>query len=127
MSTNDVYLRPDKDVKLRIDLWESQSDSIAKLLAKASHEHNEIAFKEYAARLAENRARVDELRWVLCERGSDKVLGLHISGKAGSLTVKETIEKLRLGELKMDDLSADAQEMVRKGALELRNSERNEI
>ena len=124
MSINCAYLRADKDVKRRIDLWESQSNSIAKLLTKASHEHNETAFREYASRLAENRGRIDELRWVLCEKGNESVLGLYMSGKAGSLTVRETIGKLRSGELKMDDLSRDAQAMVRKGALELRNSEK---
>src|SRR5215510_9935470 len=98
MSTKDMCLRADKDVRLRIDLWESQSNSIAKLLAKASHEHNETAFKEYAARLAENRGRIDELRWVLSGKGKENILGVYVSGKAGSLTVREMIEKLRLGE-----------------------------
>ena len=124
MSTKDVRLRADKDVRLRIDLWESQSNSIAKLLAKASHDHNETAFREYAARLAENRGRIDELRWVLSEKGNENILGLYISSKAGNLTVRETIEKLRLGRLKMGDLSPDAQATVRKGALELRNSDK---
>jgi hypothetical protein len=38
------------------------------------------------------------------------------------LTVREIIEKLRRGELRMDDLSADTQSMVRKGALEMKNT-----
>jgi hypothetical protein len=38
------------------------------------------------------------------------------------LSVREIIEKLRRGELRMDELSADIQTMVRKGALEMKNS-----
>jgi len=40
------------------------------------------------------------------------------------LPVREVIEKLRAGELKMDDLSAQTQTMVRKGALEMKNANR---
>jgi hypothetical protein len=36
------------------------------------------------------------------------------------MPVREVIEKLRRGELRMDDLSADTQTMVRKGALEMK-------
>jgi hypothetical protein len=61
-------LRAEKDVRLRIDLLEGQSSSIAKMLAKAIRDHNEVAFKEYAERLAANRGRIEELLWVLREK-----------------------------------------------------------
>ncbi|HJS67958.1 MAG TPA: hypothetical protein VJ730_00930 [Nitrososphaera sp.] len=115
-------MRAEKDIRLRIDLLEGQSSSIAKMLAKAIHDRNEAAFKEYAERLAANRGRVEELLWVLGEKAGQSVLDLQVAGKNSSLSVKEAIEKLKAGELKMDDLSAEAQAMVRKGALEMKNA-----
>jgi hypothetical protein len=115
----DGSLRAEKDVRLRIDLLEGQSSSIARMLAKAIRDHNEGAFKEYSGRLAENRGRIEELLWVLEEKAGQSVLELQLTG---GLSVKDAIEKLRTGELKMGDLSADAQAMVRKGAVELKNA-----
>jgi hypothetical protein len=116
-------LRAEKDIRLRIDLLEGQSSSIARMLAKAIRDHNESAFKEYAERLAANRSRVEELLWVLGEKAGQSVLDLQIAGKG--LSVKQAIEKLKSGELKMDDLPADAQAMIRKGALEMKNARKN--
>jgi hypothetical protein len=115
----DGSLRAEKDLRLRIDLLEGQSSSIAKMLAKAIRDHNEGAFKEYSGRLAENRGRMEELLWVLEEKAGQSVLNLQV---AGNLSVKQAIEKLRTGELKMEDLPADAQAMVRKGAVEMKNA-----
>lgn len=121
-------LRAEKDIRLRIDLLEGQSSSMAKMLARAIRDHNETAFKEYAERLAANRGRVEELLWVLGEKAGQSVLDLQVATASGrnnndsSLSVKEAIEKLKAGELKMDDLSPDAQAMVRKGALEMKNA-----
>ena len=115
----DCSLRAEKDLRLRIDLLEGQSSSIAKMLAKAIRDHNEGAFKEYSGRLAENRGRIEELLWVLEEKAGQSVLDLQV---AGNLSVKQAIEKLRMGELKMEDLPADAQAMVRKGAVEMKNA-----
>lgn len=98
-------MRAEKDIRLRIDLLEGQSSSIAKMLAKAIRDHNEAAFKEYAGRLVANRGRIEELLWVLGEKAGQSVLDLEA---AGSLSVKEAIEKLRAGELKMEDLPPDA-------------------
>jgi stress response protein YsnF len=122
VAQRDGSLRAEKDIRLRIDLLEGQSSSIAKMLAKAIRDRNEAAFKEYAERLAANRGRVEELLWVLGEKAGQSVLDLQVAGKDNSLSVKEAIEKLRAGELKMDDLSAEAQAMVRKGALEMKNA-----
>jgi hypothetical protein len=118
-------LRAEKDVRLRIDLLEGQSSSIAKMLAKAIRDRNEAAFKEYAERLSANRGRVEELLWVLGEKAGQSVLDLQVAGKESSLSVKQAIEKLKAGELKMEDLSPDAQTMVRKGALEMKNSRKS--
>lgn len=114
-------LRTEKEIRLRIDLLEGQSSSIAKILTKAIRDNNEKAFKEYAERLAANRGRVEELLWVLGERPSQSVLDMQVVGR-GNLSVREAIEKLRSGEMKMDDLTSDAQAMIRKGALEMKNA-----
>jgi hypothetical protein len=115
-------LRAEKDIRLRIDLLEGQSSSIAKMLAKAIRDHNEGAFKEYAGRLAANRGRVEELLWVLGEKAGQSVLDLHVEHKISSLSVKQAVEKLKAGELKINDLSPDAQAIVRKGALEMKRA-----
>jgi hypothetical protein len=121
-------LRDEEDLRLRIDLLEGQSRSIAKMLTKAIRDHNEVAFKEYAGRLAANRGRIEELLWVLDEKAGQSVLDLQVASKDNnnsSLTVQKTLEKLKAGELKMDDLSPDVQAMVRKGAVEMKKAGQN--
>jgi hypothetical protein len=128
-------LRAEKDIQLRIDLLEGQSSFIAKMLTRAISEHNEVVFTEYAKRLAVSRGRIEELLWVLGEKNTNNttttvgqsVLDMRVTSKNNDITVsvREVIEKLRRGELKMDELSADTQTMVRKGALEMKNSNRS--
>jgi hypothetical protein len=122
-------LRAEKDIRLRIDLLEGQSSFIANMLTRAISEHNEVVFAEYAKRLAVNRGRIEELLWVLGEKNTTataghSVLEMRVASKNNDITlsVGEVIEKLRRGELRMDELSADIQTMVRKGALEMKNS-----
>jgi citrate synthase len=124
-----VVLRAEKDIRLRIDLLEGQSSFIAKMLTRAISEHNEVVFAEYAKRLAVSRGRIEELLWVLGEKNTTttadhSVLEMRVASKNNDITlsVREIIEKLRRGELRMDELSADIQTMVRKGALEMKNS-----
>jgi hypothetical protein len=136
-------LRAEKDIRLRIDLLEGQSSLIAKMLTRAISEHNEVVFAEYASRLAVSRGRIEELLWVLGEKntttasgaaapaaaaagGGQSVLDVRVASKNSEITVsvREVIEKLRRGELRMDELSADTQTMVRKGALEMKNKNR---
>ena len=127
-----TVLRAEKDIRLRIDLLEGQSSSIAQMLAKAIWEHNEAAFAEYSKRLAANRGKVEELLWVLGEKttttaAGQSVLDLQVASKNNNnsvMPVREVIEKLRAGELRMDDLSAHTQTMVRKAALEMKNANR---
>jgi hypothetical protein len=123
-------LRAEKDIRLRIDLLEGQSSFIANMLTRAISEHNEVVFAEYAKRLAVSRGRIEELLWVLGEKNTTtttadhSVLEMRVASKNNDITlsVREVIEKLRRGELRMDELSADIQTMVRKGALEMKNS-----
>lgn len=123
-------MRAEKDIRLRIDLLEGQSSFIANMLTRAISEHNEVVFAEYAKRLAVNRGRIEELLWVLGEKNTTtataghSVLEMRVASKNNDITlsVREIIEKLRRGELRMDELSADIQTMVRKGALEMKNS-----
>ena len=124
-----IVLRFEKDIRLRIDLLEGQSSFIANMVTRAISEHNEVVFAEYAKRLAVNRGRIEELLWVLCEKNiaGQSMLDMQVTSKNNDiiLTVREIIEKLRRGELRMDDLSADTQSMVRKGALEMKNTKRS--
>ena len=128
-------MRDKKDILLRIDLLEGQSSFIVKMLTRAISEHNEVVFAEYATRLAVSRGRIEELLWVLGEKktttsttntaaAGQSVLDVRVTSKNSDITVsvREVIEKLRRGELTMDELSADTQTMVRKGALEMKNS-----
>jgi hypothetical protein len=123
-------LRAEKDIRLRIDLLEGESSFVAKMLTRAISEHNEVVFAEYAKRLAVSRGRIEELMWVLNEKNSitagQGVLDMRVSTKnnESTVSVREIIEKLRRGELTMDELSADTQTMVRKGALEMKNKNR---
>jgi hypothetical protein len=127
-------LRAEKDIRLRIDLLEGQSSFIAKMLTRAISEHNEVVFSEYAQRLAVSRGRIEELLWVLGEKNSpttttttagQSVLDMRVTSKNNDITtvsVREVIEKLKRGEVSMDELSADTQTMVRKGVLEMKKS-----
>jgi hypothetical protein len=121
-------LHAEKDIRLRIDLLEGQSSLIAKMLTRAISEHNEVVFAEYAKRLAVNRGRIEELLWVLGEKNiaGQSILDMQVTNKKNdiSLPVREVIEKLRKGELTMDELSSDTQTMVRKGAMEMKNAKK---
>lgn len=100
------------------------------MLTRAISEHNEVVFAEYSKRLAVSRGRIEELLWVLGEKNTtatagQSVLDMRVTSNNNddiTVSVREVIEKLRRGELRMDDLSADTQTMVRKGALEMKNS-----
>jgi hypothetical protein len=91
----DGSLRAENDIRLRINLLEGQSSTIARMLAKAILDHNEPAFNEYTERLAVNRDRVQELLWVLGETAGRSVLDQQVEGKNSMLSVKQTIEKLK--------------------------------
>ena len=125
-----IVLRSEKDILLRIDLLEAQSSFIANMVRRAISDHNEVAFADYAKRLAVNRGRIEELLWVLGEKNtaSQSLLDMQVTSMNNDiiLTVREIIEKLRRGELKMEDLSADTQSIVRKGALEMKNTKRSQ-
>ncbi|MDF2727024.1 MAG: hypothetical protein K0S84_567 [Nitrososphaera sp.] len=103
------------------------------MLTRAISEHNEVVFGEYAQRLAVSRGRIEELLWVLGEKNSptttttagQSVLDMRVTSKNNDITtvsVREVIEKLKRGEVSMDELSANTQTMVRKGALEMKKT-----
>jgi hypothetical protein len=121
-------LHAEKDIRLRIDLLEGQSSVIAKMLARAISEHNEIVISEYAKRLAVNRGRIEELLWVLGDKNisGQSVLDMQVTSNKNDafLPVREVIEKIRKGELSMEELSSDTQTMVRKGAMEMKNAKK---
>lgn len=121
-------MHAEKDIRLRIDLLEGQSSVIAKMLARAISEHNEIVIGEYAKRLAVNRGRIEELLWVLGDKNisGQSVLDMQVTSNKNDafLPVREVIEKIRKGELSMEELSSDTQTMVRKGAMEMKNAKK---
>ena len=121
-------MHAEKDIRLRIDLLEGQSSLIARMLTRAISEHNEVVFAEYAKRLAVNRGRIEELLWVLGEKNiaGQSILDMQVTSNKNDITlpVREVMEKLRRGELTMDELSSDAQTMVRKGAIEMKNAKK---
>ena len=104
------------------------------MLTRAISERDEVVFAEYAKRLAVFRGRIEELLWVLGEKNSassaagQSVLDMRVTSKNNNdnndvtVSIREVIEKLRRGELRMDELSGETQRMVRKGALEMKNS-----
>lgn len=115
-------MRSEKDVRLRIDLLEGQSNTIAKLLAKAMQERNEEAVRMYSEKLALGRSRVEELLWVLGAKIGLGILESRVTANGADMSVGDVLEKLKSGELEMDDLALDVQALVRKGALEMRNA-----
>ena len=120
-------MRSEKDIRLRIDLLEGQSGSIAKMLAKAMQEHNEEAVKQYSEKLAQGKGRVEELMWVLQIKSGQGVLDAKVAvGQPGQeVAVRDVLEMLKEGRIKMDDLPQDVQALVRRGALETKNAFKN--
>jgi hypothetical protein len=116
-------LRNEKDIRLRIEMFQGQSKTIAEMLVKSLSERNTISINEYSDRLINIRDRIEELLWVLDKKGTPsnfllEVYTINIPGKKEvSLTVGQILEKLRIGELTMNDLQADVGDKVRKAAL----------
>ncbi len=106
-------MRNEKEIRLRIDLLEGQSSSIAKMLQKAIRSQNEKTSSEYSERLALNRAKKEELLWVLEEKYCQSVLDLHVAGST-LMSVRQAIEKLKSGELRMEDLTRKPRRLLEK-------------
>jgi hypothetical protein len=109
---------------LRIDMLQGQSKTIAEMLVKALSERNTISINEYSARLTNIRDRIEELLWVLNKKDASsnllllEVYTINVPGKKEvSLTMGQILEKLKIGELTMNDLQADVSDKVRKAAL----------
>ena len=104
-------------------MLQGQSKTIAEMLVKALCESNTISINEYSARLVNIRDRIEELSWVLNKKGAPsnlllEVYTINVPGKKEiTLTVGQILEKLRIGELTMNDLQADVGDKVRTAAL----------
>lgn len=104
-------------------MLQGQSKTIAEMLVKALSESNTISINEYSARLVNIRDRIEELSWVLNKKGAPsnpllEVYTINVPGKKEiTLTVGQILEKLRIGELTMNDLQADVGDKVRAAAL----------
>jgi hypothetical protein len=116
-------LRNEKDIRLRIEMLQGQSKRIAEMLVKSLSERNTISINEYSDRLINIRDRIEELLWVLDKKRMPsnfllEVYTINIPGKKEvSLAVGQILEKLRIGELTMNDLQTDVGDKVRKAAL----------
>ena len=114
-------------------MFQGQSKTIAKMLAKAFSEHNNISINENSARLINIRTRIEELMWVLNEKNMSsnpllEVCSINMLGKEKeSLTVGQIMEKLKTGELSMNDLPADVVNKIRKAALELKRLHQKQL
>ncbi|HZD83883.1 MAG TPA: hypothetical protein VE076_13505 [Nitrososphaeraceae archaeon] len=127
-------MRDEIVTKLRIDMLQAQSKTLAEILAKAlaKKDNNEAAIQEYSSKLVNIRDKIEELLWVLDEKGGglysySKLLLLEVhqvtlpnSKKRESLTIGQIIDKLKVGELTMDDLPSDVGDRVRKAILEMK-------
>ncbi len=104
-------------------MLQGQSKTIAEMLVKALSERNTISINEYSSRLANIRDRIEELLWVLNKKDAPsnlllEVYTINVPGKKEvSLTMAQILEKLKIGELTMNDLQADVSDKVRKAAL----------
>ncbi len=105
-------------------MLQAQSKTIAEMLVKALSERNTISINEYSTRLANIRDRIEELLWVLNKKDTPsnllllEVYTINVRGKKEvSLTMAQILEKLKIGELTMNDLQADVSDKVRKAAL----------
>jgi Icc-related predicted phosphoesterase len=105
-------------------MLQGQSKTIAEMLVKALSERNTISINEYSVRLANIRDRIEELLWVLNKKDAPsnhlllEVYTINVPGKKEvSLTMAQIFEKLKIGELTMNDLQADVSDKVRKAAL----------
>ena len=107
-------------------MFQGQSEAIAKMLVKALSGHNTLSIKEYSARLINLRDRIEELMWVLNEKNISpnlllEVCSINVPGKEkDSLTVGQIMEKLKIGELSMNDLPPDIGNKIRKAAIQLK-------
>ena len=67
-----ITLRDEKDIKLRIDMLQAQSKTLAETFAKAlvkkNNDTNTSAIQEYSSRLVSIRDKIEELLWVLDEK-----------------------------------------------------------
>jgi hypothetical protein len=126
-------LRNEKDIRLRIDMFQGQSEAIAKMLLKALAEHNTLSIQEYSPKLINMRDRIEELMWVLNEKNISsnpllEVCSINIPGKKmESLTLDQIMEKLKIGELSMSDLQADVGEKIRKAAVQLKRLNQKQV
>jgi hypothetical protein len=114
-------------------MFQGQSKTIAKMLDKALSEHNTISIKENSARLINIRDRIEELMWVLNEKSMSsnpllEVCSINVPGKEKeSLTVGQIMEKLKMGELSMNDLPPDVGDKIRKAAIQLKRLHQNQL
>ncbi|HEY5630977.1 MAG TPA: hypothetical protein VIR31_02510 [Nitrososphaeraceae archaeon] len=126
-------MRDEKDIKLRIDMLQAQSKTLAETFAKAlvkkNNDTNTSAIQEYSSRLINIRDKIEELLWVLDQKDKSDYSYLKFevhqitspfSKKREDLTIEQIIDKLRVGELSMDDLPTDVSKRVRKAILEIK-------
>jgi hypothetical protein len=126
-----ITLRDENDIKLRIAMLQAQSKTLAetftKALVKKNNDINKSAIQEYSSKLVNFRDKIEELLWVLDQKDKSDYsylkfevhqITLPFSKKKEDLTIEQIIDKLRSGELSMDDLPTDVSKRVRKAIVE---------
>jgi hypothetical protein len=126
-------LRDEKDIKLRIDMLQAQSKTLAETFAKAlvkkKNDTNTSAIQEYSSKLANIREKTEELLWVLDEKDRSDYsyfkfevhqITFPFNKKREYLTIEQIIDKLRIGELSINDLPTDVSKRVRKAIVEIK-------
>ena len=105
------------------------AETFAKALIKKDNGTNTSAIQEYSSRLVNIRNKIEELLWVLDQKDRSDYsylkfevhqITLPFSKKKEDLTIEQIIDKLRIGELNMDDLPTDVSKRVRKAIVEIK-------
>jgi hypothetical protein len=105
------------------------AETFAKALIKKDNGTNTSAIQEYSSRLVNIRNKIEELLWVLDQKDRSDYsylkfevhqITLPFSKKKVDLTIEQIIDKLRIGELNMDDLPTDVSKRVRKAIVEIK-------
>lgn len=119
-------MRTEKEIRLRVALLEGQLTSIARLLQMALKDGSNESIEEYSTKLSLIRSGIQELYWVLDEiPKGNSVLDSSVTISTEVLTIRQVLERMKSGALKMSDLSMEHQALVRRGALELKSEPQN--
>jgi hypothetical protein len=106
-------------------MLKGQSKAVAEVLAKALIKKDDLTFNAYSVKLASIRDKIEELMWVLSEKtvsilpSSVNLLEFYVQNplrKDEYLTISQILDKLRSGQLSMNNLAPEVCDMIKKTA-----------